>query len=603
MKRTDDERFQGVDFDLWKAVAEYIRHFRGRIFSLALVMIGFAIADVLPPWLMMYGIDNFATPKTLEGIEWLVGGFIAVAFFRSFLVYVMINIGGKLNQSLVYEVRRDCFNHLQDLSLSYYNIRPVGWLMSRLTSDCRTLGNTMSWGVVDIVWGVTMMVLMSGVMLYMNFRLALIVLTIAPVLLIVSYFFKKLLLAGYRMVREANSKITGAINEGIMGAQTTKTLVREAKSCENFEEMTEDMRKVSVSAASRSAAFLPIVLLIGAVGTALALYYGGKEVYLYESSGKTLGVSYGVLVAFLAYTVKFFQPIQDIANRFAELQNAQAAAERIVGLLKTEPEVKDYMDVVAPPKRFSGRIEIDNLSFHYLPSEPILKDFSLTVSPGECVAIVGETGAGKTTLTNLVARFYEPVSGTIKFDGMDYLKLPLQWIYNQLGVVLQKPHLFRGTIAENIAYGADDVSFEKIQEAAKLVYAHDFISKLQDGYDFELGEGGSGLSVGQKQLITFARAILVNPSLMVLDEATSSIDTDTEQLIQKAIEEMLKGRTSFVVAHRLSTIRNADRILVLANGGIAEMGTHHELLCHKGIYYKLYTTQFIQQEEKKLLSC
>jgi len=603
MKRKDDERFQGLDIDLWKAVAEYIRHFRGRIVSLALVMIGFAIADVLPPWLMMYGIDKFATPRTLEGIEWLIGGFIAVAFFRSFLVYVMINIGGKLNQSLVYEVRRDCFNHLQDLSLSYYNVRPVGWLMSRLTSDCRTLGNTMSWGVVDIVWGVTMMILMSGVMLYMNFRLALIVLTIAPVLLVVSYFFKKLLLAGYRMVREANSKITGAINEGIMGAQTTKTLVREEKSCDNFEQMAEDMRAVSVSAASRSAAFLPIVLLIGAIGTALALYFGGKDVQIFENSNGVSGVSYGVLVAFLAYTVKFFQPIQDIANRFAELQNAQAAAERIVGLLKTEPEVKDYMDVVAPPKRFSGRIEIENLAFHYLPSEPILKDFSQTVSPGECIAVVGETGAGKTTLTNLIARFYEPVSGTIKFDGMDYLKLPLQWIYNQLGVVLQKPHLFRGTIAENIAYGADNVSFEQIQKAAKLVYADEFISKLAGGYEFELGEGGAGLSVGQKQLITFARAILVNPSLMVLDEATSSIDTDTEQLIQKAIETMLKGRTSFVVAHRLSTIRNADRILVIENGGIAEMGTHHELLCQKGIYYKLYTTQFIQQEEEKLLHC
>lgn len=602
MSRKDDERFSGLDLDLWKAVYGYIRHFLGKVYLLAAVMIGFAVVDVMPPWLIMHGINSFAIPRTTEGIGWLIAGFTVVGFFRSFLVHIMINVGGRLNQSLVYEVRRDCFNHLQDLSLSYYNIRPVGWLMSRLTSDCRTLGNTMSWGIVDIVWGVAMMFFMAVIMLFMNFKLALIVLSIVPVLLIVCYLFKKLLLAGYRKVREANSKITGAINEGVMGAQTTKVLVREEKSCETFENLTDDMWSVSVNAATRSAIFLPIVLVIGAVGTALVLYFGGSGIQIFGETSGAEGVSYGVLVAFLAYTVKFFQPIQDIANRFAEFQNAQAAAERIVGLLQTEPEVQDGFDVVAPPKRFSGRIEIENLAFHYSESEPVLQDVSLTVSPGECVAIVGETGAGKTTMTNLISRFYEPVSGTIKFDGMDYLKLPLQWIYRQLGVVLQKPHLFRGTIAENIAYGADDVSFEKIQAAAKLVYADEFISKLQGGYDFELGEGGAGLSVGQKQLITFARAILVDPSLMVLDEATSSIDTDTEQLIQKAIEKMLKGRTSFVVAHRLSTIRNADRILVLENGLVAESGTHHELLSYKGIYYKLYTTQFIKQEEDALIN-
>ena len=387
-----------------------------------------------------------------------------------------------------------------------------------------------------------------------------------------------------------------------MGAKTTKTLVREEKNMEEFTDLTRDMRKFSVRAASLSALYLPIVVSLGSMATAYALWQGGREVMI---GGMTLGV----LQVFVNYTVQFFEPIRNIAGVFAEMQSAQAAAERVLTLLETEPDIVDSPEVEAvfgdnfhprkenwPPLR--GDVEFCHVDFQYKEGERVLNDFNLKIRAGETIALVGPTGAGKSTVVNLVCRFYEPTAGEIKIDGVNYRERSQLWLQSNLGYVLQEPRLFSGTIRDNIRYGKLDATDEDVRAAARLVNAEPFILRLEKGYDTDVGEGGSRLSTGEKQLISFARAILANPRIFVLDEATSSVDTQTEQMIQQAISKVLSGRTSFIIAHRLSTVRTADRILVIDDGKIQEMGTHQELIRKKGAYYKLYTNQF--QEDRTM---
>ncbi len=580
-----------VDFTVWKSLFSYASHHKKSFISLMLVMIVFALVEVAVPTVIGIGIDQIAVAESLDLITWLVIIFLIIAILRGYLVSKMIQIGGTLNHTVVYEIRNDAFAKLQEMSFSYFDHKPIGWLISRLTSDCQTLGNTLSWGIVDIIWGLAMMVFMAVIMLIMNWKLCLIVLTIVPVIFAISYFFKSILLVAYRKVREANSLITSAVNESIMGARTIKTLVHEDSSQKEFEKLTQNMRDLSVSAATKSSLYLPLILLISSVGTFLTLYFGSQGLLETGNQLGISGVTFGVLVSFMSFTVKFFQPIQDVARRFSELQNAQASAERVLGILQSEPEISNHDDIVVPLDH-KGHIAINNLSFSYMTGEQIFNNFSLEIKPQECIAIVGETGSGKSTLTNILARFYEPTSGEILFDGIDYRKLPLEWIQEQLGMVLQTPHLFRGTIAENVAYGRENYTLDEVKQACRLVKADSFIEKLPEQYNFELGESGSGLSLGQKQLLTFARAILVDPSIMILDEATAAIDTQTEALIQEATNAMLHNRTSIVVAHRLSTIRHATKIIVLKAGEIVESGSHNELIRQRGAYYKLYTTQF-----------
>jgi len=474
-----------------------------------------------------------------------------------------------------------------------------------MTSDVRKLGITLSWNIVDMVWALSMMAIMMVMMFLLNWKLALIVLAAVPVLAAISMVFQKKILSNYRKVRKMNSKITGAFNEGIMGAKTIKTLAREKESLDEFSLLTEEMRNFAVRAATVSSLYTPLVVLLGSITTATVLWQGGI--------GLNLGnVTYGTLVAFISYTVQFFEPVKQFARVFSELQYAQASGERVLSLIETEADIRDSAGVVERygglfnPKKeewpeFKGNISFRNVSFEYKDGEKVLEDFNLEVRAGETIALVGETGAGKTTIVNLACRFYEPTSGTILIDGVDYRERPLLWLYSNLGYVLQEPHLFSGTVKENIAYGRLNASDEDIINAAKLVNAHDFILKLENGYDTHVGERGSRLSTGQKQLISFARAILANPGMFVLDEATSSIDTETEQLIQTAISNILKGRTSFIIAHRLSTIRNADRILVIEKGRIVEEGNHRQLLQKRGYYYRLYANQFMEEQEGILL--
>ena len=390
-----------------------------------------------------------------------------------------------------------------------------------------------------------------------------------------------------------------------MGAKTTKTLVREEMNMEEFSGMAQEMRKSSVRAASLNALYLPIVISLGSMATAWALWQGGSQVL-------TGAMSLGVLQVFVNYTVQFFEPVRNIAGVFSEMQSAQAAAERVMTLLETAPDIVDSPEVIAEfgdafhPKKenwpeIRGDIDFEHVDFRYQEGEQVLKDFNLRVKAGETIALVGPTGAGKSTVVNLMCRFYEPTAGEIKIDGVDYRKRSQLWLQSNLGYVLQEPRLFSGTIRDNIRYGKLDATDEEIRRAARLVNAEPFILRMEKGYDTDVGEGGSRLSTGEKQLISFARAILADPRIFVLDEATSSVDTETEVVIQNAIARVLSGRTSFIIAHRLSTVRAADRILVIEDGQIREMGAHRELLRQKGAYYKLYMSQFKEERAQEIL--
>jgi ATP-binding cassette, subfamily B, bacterial len=594
------------DLALWKKLLKFCKPYKKKMFLLGFFMLSLAGIDVLFPLMSKYAIDNYVIPEKTDGIEIYTIVFLAMVVIQAINIFFFIDIAGKIEMYLTYDIRKKGFLHLQELSFNYYDKTPVGWLMARMTSDSQRLGSFISWGLVDMVWGGSLMIMISVVMLILNLKLALITMTVVPVLVVMSIYFQKIILKAYRKVRKTNSKITGAFNEGISGAKTTKTLVRESENLKEFQVHTTDMYKSSVRAAIMSSLYMPAILTLGSIGTGLALWFGGE--------GVMAGVvTYGTLVAFISYSVQFFEPLQEMARVFAELQNAQASAERIFSMIDEVPQIKDNSQVtrefgsIMKMKQenwpeIKGGITFEDVTFSYKEGENILENFQLDIKAGETIAFVGETGSGKSTVVNLACRFYEPTEGSIKIDGVDYRERSMLWLHSNLGYVLQTPHLFSGTIKDNIAYGRLDATDDEIIEAAKLVDAHNFIMNMEDDYESEVGEGGAKLSTGEKQLISFARAILADPRIFVLDEATSSVDTETEQLIQKAIHTVLEGRTSFIIAHRLSTIRSADRILVIRNGKITEQGTHQELIKEKGYYFNLYTNQFMDEQESMLLN-
>lgn len=591
-----------LDIKVWKSFLELVKSHK-RDFILLSIFMG--ILDSVFPLFTKYAIDNFIVKKSLVGLNKFIWLFFVVIVTQAINVFLFLNMGGKIETNISYDIRKRGFEKLQVLPLAYYDDKAVGWLMARMTSDINGISETISWGIIDFVWGIAMMLAVSIAMLRLNAKLALVTLTVVPPLIIASMYFQNKILKTQREVRSVNSKITAAYNEDISGAMTTKTMVREEKNLEEFKEITKEMRVKSVKATIISSLYFPIILVLGSIGIALVLNTGGKGVI----SGT---ISYGTMVAFISYTMQFFEPVRQLAFVFAEVQAAQASAERVFSLINEVPDIVDDADIVEKygnffePKKdnwpeINGEIEFKNVSFSYKNGEEVLKNFNLKVNPGETIALVGETGSGKSTIVNLLCRFYEPTSGEILIDGIDYKTMPQIWIHDNLGYVLQAPHLFSGTIKDNIRYGNLNATELEIIRASKLVNSHEFIMKMEKGYDTDVGEGGNLLSTGQKQLISFARAIVKNPKIFVLDEATSSIDTETEMIIQNAIKKVLEGKTSFVIAHRLSTIKNADRILVIKGGKIVEAGNHRQLIKDRGHYYNLYTNQFIEEKNKEVL--
>ena len=506
-------------------------------------------------------------------------------------VFGFIYLAGILGERIQYDLRKKSFNHLQDLSLAYYDRTPVGWIMSRVTSDSQRISELTTWGLLDVTWAIFSIGTSLLFMLIINWRMALIVLAIIPVLIVVASRFKKKILIEFRKVRKINSKITAAYNENITGVRIVKALNREEENLHEFSGLTGEMYRAGYRAAWLSALFLPMVQIISSLAVGSVIWYGGLQVQIGS-------LTVGGIQAFISYITFMLWPVQDLARVYAEMQHAIASAERVFSLIDSVPDVRDRPGAIDPGS-IKGDIIFKDVNFYYEPDNPVLTDFNLTVKRGETIALVGPTGGGKSTIVNLLCRFYEPKKGSIYIGNHDYMTLSLHAIQSRIGMVLQTPHLFSGTIRENIKYGRLDASDEEIDKAAKMVSAHDFIMGLEKGYNEQVGEGGILLSVGQKQLISLSRAVLADPEIFIMDEATSSVDTITESLIQKGMMELVRDRTSFIIAHRLSTIKRADRILYIDDGRIVEMGTHASLLRAKGLYYRLYTQQFRRELERE----
>jgi len=612
-EQLSEEDYTGkIDLNLWKRVLRYAWDVK-KYFLPILVIAAFTAACDASMNLAVRGVIDQAVARNQGGVIGYALLFVGLITVQVSCIWAFIVFAGRASQWMGHNIRRDVFARLQELPFGYYDRHPVGWLMARANSDCQRLGSLLAWGLLDLTWGLFMMIALASILLYYNWKLSLVIFSLLPALVLISAKFQKVLLHSSRQVRKTNSQITASYNESISAVRTTKTLVREKHNLEEFQHQTATMYEQSVRNALQSSLYLPIVQTLGAVGAGLALWLGG--LWSFEMSD---AMTLGTLVLFINCAGQFFGPVHEMARVLTNIQAAQAAAERVLSLLATVPEIQDSPEVrqaIAARRAFPpedgiaadghpdriGEIVFRDVSFAYKQGRSVLSNFHLTVRAGQTIALVGPTGGGKTTIVSLMCRFYEPTSGEILIDGIDYRKRSLHWLQSNLGMVLQSPHLFTGTVRENIRYGRLAATDDEIHAAARLVSAEEFILAMDKGYDSEVGQAGSRLSVGQKQLISLARAVLADPKIFVMDEATSSVDTETERLIQRGVERILHGRTSCVIAHRLSTIRSADRILLIDGGKIVEQGTHHELILHRGRYYELYTNQFTQEREEQLL--
>ncbi len=606
MRLEEKEYTKSLDYSIWKRIFPFLKPYKKTVIMILVMNLFCSLVDIILPLFQRYAINHFIEGNTLTGIGFFTVLYIVVIALQGAAVIAFTRGSMRIEMGLGKDLKRALFVHLQTLSFSYYNVTPVGYMLSRVMNDTGKISGLIAWNFVDLLWALTYVLGVFVAMLFLNWKLALVIMLVVPAIALLTFYFQNRILKWNRQVRKINSKITSAYNEGIMGAKTAKSLVVEEKTYGEFQEITGEMRSASVRAARLNAVYLPLVLFCGSLATAIVLARGGIQVF--ENA-----MLIGTLSAFTTYAVGIFEPIQQMARNLAEFISAQANIERVTGLLDEEPQVVDSPEVIEKygdsffPKKenwepIKGDIEFRDVSFHYPDGkEEILSHFNLKIPAGTNVAIVGETGAGKSTLVNLACRFFEPTGGQILIDGKDYRERSQLWLHSSLGYVLQNPHLFSGSVMENIRYGRLDATDEEVIAAAKAVHADQVVEKMDLGYQSDVGEGGDRLSTGEKQLISFARAVLADPRIFVLDEATSSIDTQTEQLIQKATDKILKGRTSFLIAHRLSTIRNADLILVVKDGKIIEQGKHLELLEQKGYYYQLVRRQFTEEESQKIL--
>ena len=556
-----------------------------------------SLIDSIYPLFNQYALNHFFALKTTDTIVPFIIVYIVILIVFVILNFVSTTWAGKIEMSVNRDLRNASFNHLQELSFSYFNQNNVGYVHARVMSDTGRIGQLVSWDMMDMVWQGSYLLFVLINMALINIHLAMYIMLIIPFAVILIIFFQKKLVALNRKIREINSKITSNFNEGITGAKSIKTLVVENKINHDFDVDSDDMEKTSVLAGRYSALFSSLVTMLSSITLAIILWKGG----MINQEGI---IMIGTLSVFMTYALNMLEPIQSIVGGIARLIAIQVNIERFTTLLETQSDVADRVEVVEKygdtfhPKKENwetlyGDVEFKDVSFKYPDgNEMVLEHFDLKVPQGTNVAIVGETGAGKSTLVNLVCRFFEPTYGQVLIDGKDARDRSQLWLHSNIGYVLQTPHLFSGTVRDNLRYGKPDATDEEIWKALKLVNAEFVIDKMDKGLDSEVGEGGDMLSTGEKQLISFARAILADPKILVLDEATASIDTLTEKAIQDAIFTVIKGRTSFVIAHRLSTIVDADVILVVKDGKIIERGKHTELMQAHGYYYDLYTRQY-----------
>ena len=577
------------DFQVARRLLRYLRPYLRLLFPALFLTFALNLLGILQPKFTEYAIDWHILPRKPSGLGLLVGLYVGVQLLRLVFSYFQALLLNTVGQYVMFDMRRELYDKLQHQEVAYYDRNPVGRIMTRLTSDVDSLNELFTAGITDLLGDVVMIFAIIGVMLWMDVRLTFVTLLTVPMLWAATTWFRKGARKGYDLVRTRIARINAFLQEHFAGAQTVQIFNAETKSVKKFREINADYRKANIDTIFYYAVFFPLVDLIGAAGIALIIWYGGYRV-MQNTPGHTV-LTLGALVAFIQYSSFLFQPIRDISDKYNVLQAAVVASHRIFKTLDLPIAITSP---ARPGKsgRAEGRIEFENVSFAYKNEDWILKDVSFKVDPGQSIALVGHTGSGKSTITNLLMRFYDVQRGRILLDGVNVREWDLQSLRENFAVVLQEIFLFSGTVAGNIRLGRQDITEDRVKWAAHEVSAEPFINRLHGGYQAEVKERGAGLSVGQKQLISFARALAFDPAMLILDEATSSIDTETEQLIQQAIERVMRDRTSIVVAHRLSTIQRADQIIVLHHGEIRERGTHQELLAQHGLYWKLYKLQY-----------
>jgi ATP-binding cassette subfamily B multidrug efflux pump len=572
------------DRALIKRLLKYLLKYKRRFIITVVTVVAVSLTGLLPPYLLQVAIDNYIKNSDLAGLT-----FISIILVGVYLVNWVSNYQRTyqmswMGQNMVNDLRKQLFSHLQELSYSFYDRSEAGEIISRVTNDTDTLSEIFIQGVVTLISDVLTLIGIVAIMLWLSMLLTLAAFSVMPPLVLLMFVFQSRLRKAYRATRKKIAVVTSRFEESISGIREIQSFTREQDTMKGFRQANVENLQANVQAGKLFALLMPAVQIIGAVGTCVVLWVSG---ILTASEGMTLGI----VVAFLLYVSKFFGPLVDLATFYNTLQSAMSAAERIFVTLDTKPEITDAPNAIEL-SHVKGEIIFDHVTFGYDPIRPVLKDVNIHVDPGRTLAIVGPTGAGKSTIAKLLSRFYETQKGTITVDSYDVQKITLNSLHKQMGVVLQEPFLFSGTIMENIKYGKLDASDDRVRQVAKIVGIHEFISSLPQGYETDVGERGARLSVGQRQLVSFARALLRDPPILILDEATSSVDPYTELKIKKALAFLLKNRTSLVIAHRLSTVRNADDIVVINEGRIIEEGNHAELMKKKGMYYRLYEKQF-----------
>jgi ATP-binding cassette subfamily B multidrug efflux pump len=582
---TDDEVLERpFNMGQLMRLLSYMKPYKKELLITLILMFVAAFAGLLGPRILQTAIDDYMLQQDYAGLTILSLIFLAVNGISALCMRQRVRTMSQVGQKVLYRIRQDMFNHIQNLSFNFYDSRPAGKILVRIINDVNSLGNLLTNGILNVLIDFATLILIIVLMATMSLQLTMITLIALPFIFIVVFGLKRTIRHRWQTVRKKSSNMNAYLHESLAGMRVTQAYVREPETNRVYRELSQDLRSSWLNAIKVSNLMGPFTEII-ATGAVVLVYWFGVGMI------DTGTVTVGVLVAFGSYVWRFWQPVNNICNFYNTILTAMASTERIFELLDTPPDIYDHSDAIEMPE-IQGEVTFDNVSFYYEPEKPVLKDVNFKVAPGETIALVGPTGAGKSTIVNLISRFYEPIKGRVLVDDFDINTVTMNSLRKQMGVMMQDSFIFSGTIMDNIRYGRLDATDEEVMEAAKVVHADGFIREMEKGYYTEVNERGSRLSQGQRQLISFARALLADPRILILDEATSSIDTQTEILVQKGLEQLLKGRTSFVIAHRLSTIRNADRIMVIDDGRIAECGSHDELMKLEGEYYNLYTSQY-----------